>query len=277
VIAVLHRPKKPVHVLAGNGKPVRLRGIQSLLWKIIAGLAGAGFIAGLYFGGTQVYWSLPAGYHIWLKPWWDGLFHQSWWPVYRHTAFRDIPEPAFATMGVLTLVVKEKYWDKPVGTLRLVTAPLVLILATFALGVGGTWLLNFYFTGRVHDVLMWHSIGDLILGFLIGKILHSYWAPVGATIQGHILDDSAGKAAFLHKVPMWVRWPLSEPGIRERFSVLYAKALATGGLQFADRLSRSKRWTIAFMILVFLAVTVLGWIGHYWYGTGHSFFWLRTR
>ena len=251
-----------------DGKYIHLRSGQMLLWGVIAAFAGAGFVAGLYFGILQVNWHL-----FWLKPWWDGLFRQSWWVVYRHTAFRDIPEPAFATMGVMTLLAKPKYWDKTVGSVRLVTTPVMIVVLTFALGVLGTWLLNFAFG---HPVLQWHSAGNLVLGFVIGHAMRYLWLPVGAAIQGHLLEGSADKAAARDRVPVWVRWPLSPPVIRERWTRLYLKSQKVPHNIYDEGSSTARRWLTGLMVLVFVIVTVIGLLGHYYVGTGHAISFLPT-
>ena len=256
------------HVALPGGHHIHLRREQMLLWSVVAAFVGAGFVAGLYFGILQVNWHV-----FWLKPWWDNLFHEAWWPVYRHTAFRDIPEPAFATLGVMTLIAKQKYWDKPVGTIRLATTPVLVIILTFALGIAGTWLLNFAFG---HPVLQWHSAGNLILGFAIGRLMHVLWAPVGATIQGRLMEGSADKAAARHRVPLWVRYPLAPPVMRERFAHLYAKTIQVKGNLYDEGNAALRRWLIAVMVLVFIVVTVIGLLGHYYAGTGHSIVFLPT-
>ena len=244
-----------------NGHRIHLRKTQMLLWGIVAGVLGASFVAGLYYGILQANWHI-----FWLKPWWDGLFHgASWWPVYRHTAFRDIPEPAFAVMGIMTLLAKPKYWDKKVSTIRLVTTPFVLIVLTFALGIAGTWLLNFGLPEHARSVLAWHSVGNLLLGFAIAHGLRFLWAPVGATFQGHLIEAQVNKASAKGRVPLWVRWPLSPPVIRQRFSKLYTKR---DGVQLYDK-TDSHRWLVPLMSIVFTLVTALGIAGHYWAGTGH--------
>ena len=263
------KPKRPPVQLAGGGN-ARLRKAQMTLWSVVAGVLGAGFIAGLYFGILQADWHV-----FWLKPWWDGLFKAPWWPVYRHSAFRDIPEPAFATMGVLTLLAKEKFWDKRVSNLRLATAPFILIAMTFALGTGGTWLLHYGLPPHARSVLAWNAAGDLILGFLIGRVLHAFWAPVGATLNGRILETQADKAAARRKVPLWVRYPLVPPVVRERFSLLYARSReVTGDLFQGDR---RQRWIIAVIVVVAVLITGLGLAGHYWAGTGHVIPWLMSK
>lgn len=266
-----------------NGKHVHFRRTQMLLWTAIAAVLGAAFIAGLYFG------ILEANWHVFdLKPGWDGLFKQAWWPTYRHSAFRDIPEPAFAVMGILTLLAKQKYWDKQVSTLRLVVSPFILILATIALGIGGTWLLHYGLPLHVRNVLANHSAGNLILGFAIGRIMHVFWAPVGATIQGHLLQASVSRAATRQQLPVWVRLPIAPPTLRERFSKMYREhqaqtytleATSVGAhlVYSADKTPASSRaWLITSMAVVFTLVTLLGLAGHYYAGTGHVIPWLMN-
>jgi hypothetical protein len=262
------KPVKPRYTLP-SGRHIRFRSGQMLLWGVIAAVLGAAFIAGHYFGILQVNWGA-----FWLKHWWDNLFTEAWWPTYRHTAFRDIPEPAFATMGVLTLMAKPKYWDKAVGNFRLAVTPVLLILLTFALGIGGTWLLNYAFG---HPVLQFHAIGNILLGVAIGKlVLHPLWAPVGAVLQGRLLEGKADKAARKGKVPLWVRLPLSPPVIRERFTVLYLKSRKVEGNIYDEGNTTWRRVLIGLMVLYAVVAIALGLIGHYWYGTGHAFSWLST-
>lgn len=252
-----------------SGRTIRCRREQMILWGVIAGFIGAAFIAGLYFGILEVNWHI-----FWLKPGWDGLFKQGWWPTYRHTAFRDIPEPAFATLGVYTMLAKPKYWSKKVATWRIAATPPAVILATLALGVLGTYLL--YLAPWAHNhqfaaVVTFHSFGNLLLGFAIGHLMRYLWLPVGATIQGRMMEASADKwsAKPGKAVPVWVKYPLTPPVIRERFTdKLYASNAVKGNLY--DH-SDARRWLITAMVVVFVLVTVIGVIGHYYVGTGHVF------
>jgi len=263
---MLLRFKRKKRIQLANGKRIHLRGIQMFYWGTAAGFLGAAFIAGLYFGVLQADWHI-----FWLKPWWDNLIHDPRWPVYRHTAFRDIPEPAFATMAVMTLIAKEKYWNARVSTLRLVTAPFILILTTFALGIFGTWLLNYGLPEHARSVLAWHSLGDLALGFLIGKVLHQFWSPIGATLQGRILEDDAARAAGRAQLPFWVRWPLSPPVVRERFSEMYRgylNQLVTHDTIKVDD-EGTPAWIITTMAVIIGLIIALGLAGHYWVGVFH--------
>lgn len=266
-----------------GGKPIRFRTPQTLLWSIVAAVLGAGFVAGLYFGILEVNWGI-----FWLKPGWDNLFHQQSWATYRHEAFRDIPEPAFAVMGVKTLLAKRKNWAKRVSILRLSVTPPLVIALTLALGVFGTWLLNFAFG---HPVLQWENIGNILLGVIIGHFMQYLWGPVGASIQGRLLEHPVDKAANAHPVPsiifgtqlggmqqqvvpVWIKYPLTPPPIRERFTLMYSGAKSVKGNLYERNVLR--HWIIAIMVLVFVAFTLLGLYGHYWVGAGHAAYFFHT-
>lgn len=265
--------------LLPNGKRVHMRRSQMYAWSAAAAVAGAGLIAGLYFTILQMRWHLDVGpirtAGFSLKGWWDGLFSQPWWPTYRHSAFRDIPEPSFAVMGVLTLLARPKYWDKQVSTLRVVTAPFILILLTFALGISGTWLIHYGLPQGTRNTLGQGHIGDLALGLIIGRILHVFWAPVGATYQGKLLQRAVRKAYARDRVPLWVRLPLSPPVLRERFSVMHRSITPEDLVEIRDE-AAVNRWALTIMVSGATVLTVVGLIAHYWIGKGHLFPYLSS-
>lgn len=233
------------------------------VWSAVAAVLGAGFIAGIYFGVLQVHWYVHISSWKWngfyLKHWWDNLSSSPLWPIYRHSAFRDIPEPALATMAVLTLLAKPKWWEKNVSNLRLIWSPVALVIMTFALGIAGTWVIVFFHLPNRYSVF------TLILGFLIGRVLHVFWAPVGATYQRMILTKQVGRShARGGKVPRWVRYPLAPPVTRERFSVLYRDPT------LARVESDSNYVLIAVGVILFILITALGLLAHYYIGAGHN-------
>lgn len=284
-----------------SGERVHGRLVQSLYWSAAAALLGAAFVAGLYDGVLQVRWYVHVGsFHLelfYLKGWWDGLFPYNWWPLYRHAAFRDIAEPAVATMAVKTLLASRKWWGVRVGNVRLLTAPLVVVFLTLGLGVLGVWLTDFALpavwawacSGLGHPgfKVSAHFLGkasasQLVLGFVIGQAVHRYWAPVGATLQGAFLDRAVDRRqavvnraripmdravridlAGWHIVPAWVRLPLSPPVIRERFAEMWR-----GNADVKIRKGHGK--VIALATVFVVLVTLLGLVGHYWAGAGHT-------
>jgi len=268
--------KKTKHgELVPSGR-VHFRRTQMLSWSAIAGVLVAALIAGLYFLILQMHWHLDvAGIH-WnggsLKGWWDNLnpFHISnfEWGIYRHSAFRDILEPSAAVMGVMTLLAKPKYWEKQVSTFRLVISPFILLVLAIGMALAGTWLIDFSAPVSIRHFLDHGQIGNLALGFLIAKILHRFWAPVGATYQGKILQRSVLKSKRSDRIPSWVRRPLAPPVLRERFSKIYR---GTSQVELAEvEPSRLHRLALTVMLSSATIVTVIGLIAHYWLGKGHT-------
>lgn len=284
-----------------TGDRVHGRFVQSLYWSVAAALLGAAFVAGLYDGILQVHWYIHVGdFHVelfYLKNWWDDLFPYNWWPLYRHAAFRDIAEPAVATMAVKTLLASRKWWGVRVGNARLLTSPLVVVVLTLGLGVLGVWLTDFAFPAvwawtctelghpgfKVSARFLGNaSASQLALGFIIGQVVHRYWAPVGATLQGAFLDRAVDRrqaivgaagvstdealridAAGWHIIPAWVRLPLSPPVLRERFAEMWRGNLAV-------KIRKGHGKVIALMLVFVALVTLLGLVGHYWAGAGHT-------
>jgi hypothetical protein len=284
-----------------TGGEVHGRLVQSLYWSVAAALLGAAFVSGLYDGILQVHWYIwIGGFHVELfnlKYGWDHLLPYNWWPLYRHAAFRDIAAPAVATMAVKTLLAGRKWWNKRVSNLRLLTSPLVVVFLTLALGVLGVWLTDFAFPAAWAAVasavrhpgfkVSAHFLGkasasQIILGILIGQVVHRYWAPVGATLQGATLDREVDRKqeivtragidmkraiqidnAGWHITPAWVRLPLSPPVIRERFAEMWR-----GNAEVKIRKGHGK--VIALATVFVVLVTLLGLVGHYWAGAGHS-------
>lgn len=265
-----------------GGKPVRFRTEQMLVWSVVVGLLAASFIAGLYFGVLEVNWHV-----FWLKPGWDkdawGLVHSGNWALYRHAAFRDQAEPAIATMVVMSFLARSKWWGVRVRPVRLVTAPVVLLAMVFGLGIFGVWAIDFGLPNAWHHIFgaLGHpgyrirlsflgklSVETLVYGYVMGRVLHRYWAPVGATIQGYQIDRAVDRAKSRGKdgiVPLWVRLPLSPPVIRERFGYIWRHdaSIDLGG--------NVHKVLLALLGIVIVLVTLLGVLGHYYVGVlGHS-------
>jgi uncharacterized protein YjeT (DUF2065 family) len=283
----------PRHVPV-NGKAIRFHWGQMVTWKVIAGFAGACFVAGLYFLLLQVNWHVSIDgvkFQVFnLKPWWDGLFSSRSWVLYRH-GLRDLGEPAAATMGVMTLIASPKTWGTRLGTRRLVTAPLVLAAVAVVLIIGGVWLLDFGLPQAWHALFgayrvtapAWiahSSWQNLLLGFLIGRVLHPLWAPVGATLQGYRVDAAVDRALVTGRTPLWVGLPVVPPVIRERFSWDLAGRELTAGeklggvmhpSQLHEQPDRSTRALIIALIIIGVLFTVAGALAKFWIATGHGF------
>jgi hypothetical protein len=304
------RSLRDAEVLPLSGEPIKARGIQSLSWSIPLGLLAAGTIAGIYDVLWEIHWYVHLGGFYWpgwsLKSWWDGglggWIRSPAWRDYRHAAFRDLLEPAAATMGVKTIFAKRKWWYERVGPVRLLTAPLAVLAIAIGLGLLGTYVLDFggpaawhFFAAKLGHPgytvpgTKWMgrvSLGKLLLGFfVIGLAVHRYWAPVGATLQGTAMDRSVDRAqakaekaelsidevvrldkAGYRMLPLWVSKPLSPPVLRERFADTWRNNKTV-------RAVKGRRWLIVTIIIVAAVLTFIGLVGHYWVGVLHHSFW----
>jgi hypothetical protein len=230
------KPDVPRHIKV-NGHRIHLRLIQQLVWSFAAATAGAYVIAALYYLITQVHWASGGHTILYLKPDWDGLIHASWWPVARHD-IRDVYEGALATLFVKSLMAN---WKKAptarVGAFRLITAPVLIIVAALPIVVAGIWVIDFA------GPWVWrHSIGHhvlhltvsmpgwlstylstwnwqpVLIGVIAGIFVHRLYRPVGNTVQLYFIEVAVNRARTTGEVPVWVRHPLTPPVIRERFS-----------------------------------------------------------
>jgi hypothetical protein len=271
-----------------NDEDIRLRAVQSLYWSVLLGLVFAQIAFGVYDAVLQVAW-VPG--HS-LKAAWDadgfGLVKSGNWPRYRHLAFRDVAGPAWGTMGVVTVLAKPKWWDKgkDVKTFRLVTAPLVIILLTYALGVLGVYLAYYGLPDAWHHLwgsytlpdtkwLGYLSADNFVIGFAIAHILRRYWAPVGAALQGSAMDRSVNhwqaratrngktlrQAVADGMLPAWERLPLAPPVLRERFAKTWRENTRL-------RVRVSRKWVTRIVLVIMVLLAILVAIGHYVAGHG---------
>lgn len=297
------RSLSEAEVLPLSGEPVRARGIQSSVWGIGLALLAAGTVAGMYDVLWQIHWYFHIGDLYWagwsLKSWWDsgmGFIHSGNWALYRHAAFRDLLEPAAGSMAVKTLLAKRKWWGVRVGPVRLLTAPLVVLALAISLGLAGTWALYFGFPdawhhiagglGNAHYVVpgtAWMSrFAEPLLGIGIGLVIHRYWAPVGATLQGYPMDRSVDRwqakvakagisneeavrlfNAGLNVLPRWTK-RFVPPILRERFADAWRNNTSV-------KVRKSHGALITVILIVLVLLTLLGLTGHYWVGVlGHT-------
>ena len=87
-----------------NGRPIRLRWLQQVIWSFLAANVGALIIAGLYYLVIQVRWHIGSHTYLFLKPSWDHLFSYAGWAADRHD-IRDVYEALLATLFVASRAV----------------------------------------------------------------------------------------------------------------------------------------------------------------------------
>ena len=97
-----------------NGRPIRLRWLQQVIWSFLAANVGALIIAGLYYLVIQVRWHLGSHTYLFLKPSWDHLFSYGGWVADRHN-IRDVYEALLATLFVKSLLAnwRKGVWRAP--------------------------------------------------------------------------------------------------------------------------------------------------------------------
>lgn len=272
-----------------NGQPIKGRAVQQAGWSVIAAILGPCLIAGLYYVILEQRYYIHIGsfnHGASLKHWWDGgmgWIHSPSWVLYRH-GVRDLLEPAAAIMGIKTLLASPKYWDKRVSGVRLVTAPVVLLALAIGMAVGGVWLLDFGLPNLWH-----HSFGTytvtapsaiansswqiLLIGFVIAQVLHRYWAPVGATLQGFWVDRAVDRAHLTYRLPLWVRYPLMPPVVRERFARLFD----TSTDETTEQHGATSRRLIVAVSIVLVLVTIIGGLAKFGFAHGLTVPYLTTH
>jgi hypothetical protein len=250
-----------------NGKPIRARGLQQLVHGSLFGVLGVCLFAGVYFAVIEVPW------HIWvhigsfqwrtgtslIKHWWDGgmgFIHSGDWYLYRHAIRNDGEPAAFALFGSM-IAAPPKYWGRKIGTLRLIATPPLLLLATLALIVGGTWVIIHWLPAN------WsYSACSLVLGLAIGFAMRPLWKPAGATLQGFLVDRAVDVSRAKGRDPLWERTPLGPPSPRERYSEMKANDTDT-----ETRSPASRGVIITILIAAFLLV-VLGALAKFGFAHG---------
>lgn len=235
------RPKyDPILV---NGKKIRFRGVQQLLWKTAIGVACVAAVAALYYIWLELRWSIGP-IHFWLKAWWDGLVPQPWWDPVRHD-IRNVYEGvvAFIGIGSFTAAWKPAAEKKQVSAFGVAWRVAFVLVAGLALAAGGAWLLNVGFPAAWHWAIGHYVIATphaatswmpawlstflsqfpwqpLLLGFVIGRVIHPVFRPAGETINGFFVDRAVAQSRKTGKVQLWARYPLAPPTTRERYSFM---------------------------------------------------------
>lgn len=245
--------KKKERVLV-NGKPIRFRAGQKLIWTALSIALGAGIIAGLYWYGLQQDWHnifpfLHPGTSA--KNWWDngmgGLIKSAKWPYYRH-GVRDNGEPeTWALIGGVLL--GSATTARAIKWRWLALGGIVLLAAVIAGAVGITWFINFGPGTRLPNPA---NMQNLVLGLLVGRALHMLWLPMGTSIRYHIVSRTVSNPT----VPVWVRLPLAPPTWREMWSQLRE----SGTIKIRERADRFRQSRI-FVPLFLALILVVGITG----------------
>jgi hypothetical protein len=190
---------------------------------------------------------------------------------------------------VKTLLAKPKWWNVRLGTWRLAATPVILAVVAIALIAGGIWLLDFGLPALWHDVLGTYRVTapaviahsswqNLLLGLVIGQVLHRIWAPAGATLQGYAIDRSVDRAmAHGGIVPRWAVLPDVPPVVRERFAWDLVRqqqrvriGTANQSQYIHEQPSRVTRALMTALVVAGALFTLAGIIAKFWIATGHG-------
>ena len=273
-----------------NGRPIRLRWVQQIIWSFLAANVGALIIAGLYYLFIQVRWHVAGHTLFYLKPDWDNLFRFRGWAADRHDV-RDVYEALLATLFVKSLLAnwRKGIWRAPAW--YVVLSPILIVVVAFPIVAAGIWLINYALPYLWHLILAHHALRNpvhmpprldwlgtylsgypwqpVVIGILAGLVVHRVYAPAGNTVQLYFIGRSvdrtrdaitAGEENPRRHLPRWP-WP---PVLRERAAWIMASDQPVPDRTF------DIRWAVRIMLVVLTALAIYGAYARYWIGKGHA-------
>ena len=262
-----------------KGRPIRLRGLQQIIWSFLAANIGALIISSLYYLFVQLRWHVGDHTILYLKPDWDNLFSFRGWKADRHDV-RNVYEALLATLFVKSLLANWRKNDRRAPAWYVAISPILIVVVAFPIVAVGIWLINYglpdlwhaWFTHHhaLHNAVhMPHPLAWLgtylsgfpwqpvVIGILAGLVVHRVYAPAGNTVQLYFIGRSvdktrdaiaAGEENPYRHLPRWP-WP---PLIRER-----AAWIMQNHLPVPDR-TRNIRWAVWLMTVVLTGLAIYG-------------------
>jgi hypothetical protein len=280
-------PPKRIDV---NGRPIRLRWLQQIIWSFLAANVGALIIAALYYLFVQLRWHVGGTTLLYLKPDWDNLFSFRGWVADRHD-FRNVYEAILATLFVRSLLANWRKHDRRAPAWYVLLSPVLIVVVAFPIVVAGVWLINHalpylwhaLFAHRVvHNPV--HLTGgaawlgtylasypwpSAVIGILAGLVVHRVYAPAGNTVQMYFVGRSvdrtrdaiaAGEQAPYRHLPRWP-WP---PVIRERAAWIMQTDQPVPNRTF------NIRWAVRIVTVILTALAIYGGYVRYVIAKGHA-------
>jgi hypothetical protein len=272
-----------------NGRPIRLRWLQQIIWSFLAANVGALIISALYYIFVELRWQFDDHTILYLKPDWDNLFSFHGWRSDRHD-IRNVYEALLATLFVKSLLANWRKNPRRAPAWYVVISPILIVVVAFPVVAAGIWLINYalpyiwhaLFTHRaLHNPVHFpHSVAwlgtylagypwqPLVIGILAGLVVHRVYAPAGNTVQLYFIDRSvdktrdaiaAGEQDPHRHLPRWP-WP---PVIRER-----AAWIMQTDEPVPDR-TRDITWAVRVMLTVFGGLAIYGAYVRYVIAKGH--------
>jgi hypothetical protein len=272
-----------------NGRPIRLRWLQQILWSVLAANVGALIISALYYLFVQLRWHVGGHTILYLKPDWDHLFSFHGWTADRHDV-RNVYEAVLATLFVKSLLANWRKRDRRAPAWYVALSPILIVVVAFPIVAAGIWLINYALPYLWHALFAHHAVHNpahfphplawlgtylsgypwqpAVIGILAGLVVHRVYAPAGNTVQMYFIGRSvdhtrdaiaAGEENPHRYLPRWP-WP---PVIRER-----AAWIMQNDLPVPDR-TRNIRWAVRVMTLVFAGLAIYGAYVRYVVARGH--------
>jgi hypothetical protein len=246
-----------------NGRPIRLRWLQQIIWFIVAANVGAWIISALYYLFVELRWHVGGHNILYLKQDWDHLFSFRGWPADRHDV-RDVYEAVLATLFVRSVLANWRKHDRRAPAWYVAISPILIVVAAFPVVIAGIWLINYAFPAVWHGLLAHHVLHNpvhfpyrlawlgtylagypwqpVLIGILAGQVVHRVYAPAGNTVQLYFIGRSvdktrdalaAGEENPYRHLPRWP-WP---PVIRERAAWIMANQLPVPNRTFDIRVA----------------------------------------
>jgi hypothetical protein len=275
--ATTERLVPPRRILV-NGRPIRLRWLQQIIWSFLAANIGALIISALYYLFVQLRWHIGGHTILYLKPSWDNLFGFRGWTADRHDV-RNVYEAVLATLFVKSLLADWRKHDRRAPAWYVVLSPLVIVAVAAPVVVAGIWLINHALPYLWHALFRHHALHNpvhmppaldwlgtylagfpwqpVVIGILAGLVVHRVYAPAGNTVQLYFIGRSvdktrdaiaAGEPSPHRHLP---RWPWA-PVIRER-----AAWIMQNDLPVPDR-TFNITWAVRITLVILTALTIYG-------------------
>jgi hypothetical protein len=288
-MAATTRELVPPRRILVNGKPIRLRWVQQVIWLFLAANIGAFVITALYYLFIELRWHAGGRTFLYLKPDWDNLFSFRGWKADRHD-FRNVYEALLATLFVRSLLANWRNHDRRAPAWYVALSPILIVVVSFPIVAAGIWLKNYALPYLWHAGFAHHALRNpahlpyrldwlgtylsgypwqqVLIGILAGLVAHRVYAPAGNTVQLYFIGRSvdrtrdaiaAGEPDPYRHLPRWP-WP---PVIRER-----AAWIMDNQLPVPDR-TRDIRWAVRFFVVVVTALAIYGAFVRYWIAKGH--------
>jgi hypothetical protein len=279
----------PPKRIAVNGRPIRLRWLQQIIWSFLAANIGALIIAALYYLFVQLRWHVGGYTILYLKPDWDNLFSFRGWPADRHD-IRNVYEAVLATLFVRSLLANWRKHDRRAPAWYVLLSPILIVVAAFPVVAAGIWLINYGLPDLWHAVLAHRALHNpvhmpdrldwlgtylsgypwqpVVIGVLAGLVVHRVYAPAGNTVQlyfvGRSVDKTrdgiaAGEENPYRHLPRWP-WP---PVIRER-----AAWIMQSGQPVPDR-TRDITLAVRIVTVILAGLAIYGGYVRYVIAKGH--------